>query len=573
MKEELYLSEIIKDDASVNELYNIFVQYCQEDFMLVARKSGKIIFAKDSIKNTLHLKENQKINQFIEPEELKNILNGETIDLKRDELSMKVNGVATDKYIWLFIINLKMFFDVESMSQNLLELNSQLIQVFNQYGDDSLMVVDGNGILEFAGDSAVYSCGTPIKELIGKSVYDLERDGVFYPSVSVKVLETKKPQAVIQKTKIGEERISVGSPLFDDNGAIKKVLSVTRDYSPQIKISKIIAELNESIMVDEVEDVLEDDHNFITCDGAMMEIKTLIKMVAPTNATVLINGETGTGKEVIARYVHSVSNRKHKPFIKVNCGTISHSIGESELFGYEEGSFTGASKGGKIGLIEAANGGTLFLDEISELPLEQQVMLLRVLQEKEIIKVGGTNAIDLDIRIVAATNKDLEEEVEKGNFREDLFYRLNVIPITLPALRNRKEDIQLLAKHFFKRCCLKYNKVLQLSSGALNTLGQYSWPGNIRQLENSIERIVLTARNPVIRTGDIQSLFQKKETEDMPIEVKRIINLEQAVRMMETELITMAMEEYGTTVKTAEVLGINQSTVSRKIAQYGITRG
>ena len=397
----------------------------------------------------------------------------------------------------------------------------------------------------------------------------MERQGFFKPSVTVKVLDSGQPQAVVQKTCTGEEVVAVGAPMTDSSGNIEKIVSVTRNFSTQIKVTRMISELKERLVLDK-NDRLNEKDSIITCNDQMFEIKTLVNMIADTKATVLITGETGTGKEMVARYIYSLSDRDKMPFIKVNCGTISHSIVESELFGYEEGSFTGASKGGKIGLIEAANGGTLFLDEISELPIEQQVKLLHVLQEKMLIRVGGTESIDLDIRIIAATNKDLEEEVKLGNFREDLYYRLNVIPINIPPLRKRKEDIPLLSKHFFKRFCDMYGKDMQMSNSVIGAFEQYHWPGNIRQLENTIERLVLTVPKPIITVDDLPRMIHPDDSDGQAVKVERIIKLDDAVRLLEKELIKMALEEYGTTVKAAEALGINQSTVSRKMAQYNL---
>lgn len=325
--------------------------------------------------------------------------------------------------------------------------------------------------------------------------------------------------------------MAVGSPVFNSKGVIEKVLSVTRNYSTQLEISKMIAELQiSSITSDTSRD--ENIDNIVTCNDKMFEIKTLIKMIAPTKATVLINGETGTGKGLIAKYIHKLSDRKNQPFIVVNCGSFSHSIIESELFGYEEGSFTGASKGGKVGLIESANNGTLFLDEISELPMLQQVKLLHVLQERTLTHVGGTESIDLDIRIIAATNKSLDEQVSIGEFREDLYYRLNVIPIHIPPLRKRKEDIPLLANYFFKANCNIYNKKMQLSSSVLTSLSQHPWPGNIRQLQNTIERLVLTTSKPIITASDLPDDLRIDDSTD-PIKVERVMKLDEAISSLE----------------------------------------
>lgn len=497
-------------------------------------------------------------------------------DTDSDERQLAISAFEFDDYICYIIFDIMELLEKDDMLQKITELNRHLINTFHRYGDETLMIADGSGIIEFAGEKTARDCGVPSNWLIGRSVEEMEKKEIFSPSVTKMVLQTGQPQVVIQQVKAGGDRVSIGMPVIGKSGEIKKVLSITRDYSSQIKISKIIAELQGmapnlgSKLKPDAESKIHDD--MITCNDKMLKTKLLIKMIAPTKATVLITGETGTGKEVVANNIYTFSDRKDRPFIKVNCGAIAHSIIESELFGYEEGSFTGASKGGKKGLIEAANGGTLFLDEISELPIDQQVKLLHVLQEKVLMRVGGTEKVDLDIRVIAATNKRLEEEVKKGIFREDLYYRINVIPIDLPPLRQRKEDISLLTKYFFNRFCGLYNKEMRFSNRAIEVLEKYSWPGNIRELENTIEKLVLTTSNPVITAKDLPEKFADARCSDSvgAVKITEIIKLDDAIKAVEKELIRMAIDEYGTTTRAAEALGINQSTVSRKAAAYNI---
>ncbi len=552
-----------------HRLYEPLMRHCSDGLILSEKKSLKILTMNSKARMLLDLEPEvkiEKVSDILQDSAIEALMEAESVNTQANGLPIKMRGAVEGNYIWFFIEDFTDVARIESLSQKTLELNKELIGVFNEYGDETLMVTNGKGMIEFAGEKISRTCGVTPNYFVGKNVYKMEQEQIFAPSVTVRVLETKQPQVVIQTTQTGQELVAMGAPVLGKNGEIERVVSVTRDYSTQMNISKKIAALQEEgVSYENPQD--EETDKVITCNDAMFEIKTLIKMVAATKATVLINGETGTGKEVIARYLYSLSDRKDQPFIKVNCGTISHSIVESELFGYEEGSFTGASKGGKIGLIEAANKGTLFLDEISELPLEQQVKLLHVLQEKMLIRVGGTTAIELDIRVVAATNKDLEEQVALGNFREDLYYRLNVIPISIPALRNRKEDIPLLSKYFFKRFCAAYNKEMQISNSAISALERYPWPGNIRQLENTIERLVLTTPKPTITANDLPKMFLENGG-SASVNVNKITRLDTAVEELEKELIKMAVEEYGTTVKAAEALGVNQSTVSRKMAQY-----
>ncbi len=569
MEKDFTLKHSVEKIIVNNRLYDSLIHNCSEGLILCSEGELKILMMNDNARDLLDLhpsEKPEKIGELLEKETLSELRKGKKLNTELNGLPVKIHSVAAGEYIWIFIEDFTDVIRVKNFSQKALELNKELIGVFNEYGDETLVVVNERGIIEFAGEKISRTCGVSSDYFLGKTVYEIEREGVFQPSVSAKVLETRQPQVVIQKTRIGEELVSVGAPVFNSDGKVEKVVSVTRDYSTQMKISKMIAELREHDDSALSASGVQTDR-IVTCNDAMFEIKTLVKMIAATKATILISGETGTGKEMFARYIYSLSDRKDQPFIKVNCGTISHSIVESELFGYEEGSFTGASRGGKIGLIEAANGGTLFLDEISELPLEQQVKLLHVLQEKILIRVGGTTPIDLDIRVIAATNKDLEEQVRLGNFREDLYYRLNVIPISIPPLRERREDIPLLANYFFKRFCGNYKKEMQLSNNAVSMLEKYSWPGNIRQLENTIERLVLTTPKPIITASDLPKVFWEN-SRPPSVKVNAITRLDTAVEELEKELIRMAVEEYGTTVKAAEVLGVNQSTVSRKMAQY-----
>ncbi len=556
-----------------NKLYRSFIEHSIEGIILCEKSSQDVLLINDIARELLNFSVDIKkctLSNLLDKEAIKELMKLHRAYTETEK--GRVNIISSsweDKYVWIYLFDTSKISRMENVSRKILELNRELIKVFDTYGDDSLMVTDGKGVIEFAGAKISDTCGTPINELIGRSVYDVEKEGIFRPSVSVKVLASKKHETVIQTTKTGEELVSVGAPVINKKGEVEKVVSVTRDYSTQIKISCIIAELGNEIFSGKTEDDSFQD-TIISCNEEMFSIKTMIKMVAPTKATILITGESGTGKEVVARYIHNMSDRKGKPFVKVNCGAISASIIESELFGYEEGSFTGATKGGKIGLVEAANNGILFLDEISELPLEQQVKLLHVIQEKMLIRVGGTKQINLDIRIIAATNKNLEEQVARGQFREDLFYRLNVIPLDIPPLRKRREDIPLLVKYFIKKFCETYNREMQLSRRALLALENYPWPGNIRQLENVIERIVLTLPGAIVSAENIKEILPK-ETEMVGNDVlDKMVRLDEALEAVEKRMILDAMDKYGTTTKAAEVLGVNQSTISRKMAKYSV---
>ena len=298
----------------------------------------------------------------------------------------------------------------------------------------------------------------------------------------------------------------------------------------------------------------------------MKKVEELVRKVGPTDTTVLICGESGTGKELIARAIHRHSSRKDKPFVAVDCGSLVENLFESELFGHVKGSFTGATAT-KYGRFELANGGTLFFDEIGNISINIQTKLLRVLQEREITKVGSSQVIKVDVRIVAATNKDLLKAIKAGTFRQDLFYRLSVVPITLPALRERRDDIPLLADYFLKKYNQKRKKnVKAISDRAMKALVEYDWPGNVRELENAIERAVVLTENDVVKPSDLlyYGLTVETPSRSNAGQTQRLIDIEK-------EHIAKTLKMFnGHRAKAAEALGIDRKTLSSKLKKYGI---
>ncbi|MDD5225461.1 MAG: sigma-54 dependent transcriptional regulator, partial [bacterium] len=296
--------------------------------------------------------------------------------------------------------------------------------------------------------------------------------------------------------------------------------------------------------------------------------------IAPTDSSVIISGESGTGKELLARAIHRLSPRNEGPFIKIDCGAYPETLIESELFGYEKGAFTGAGKR-KPGRFELADGGTIFIDEIGELSPVAQVKLLRVLQEREFERVGGVETIRVDLRVLSATHRDLREEIRKGKFREDLFYRLNVIGISLPALRDRKEDIPLLVEHFGKKLRVRTRKEIQgFSPEALQVLADYPWPGNIRELENAVEQAMVLAPGPVIQIGDLPGwVFIGPSSPARPAETAAGEGkpLDASVEALEKDLIEKALARAeGNKAEAARILGIKPGTLYYKMKIYRI---
>jgi two-component system response regulator HydG len=297
-----------------------------------------------------------------------------------------------------------------------------------------------------------------------------------------------------------------------------------------------------------------------------IEVLKLAEMVAPSDSTVLIQGESGTGKEVIARYLHNLSARPDGPFLSINCGALPENLLESELFGHVKGSFTGAVRD-KQGLFAAARGGTFFMDEVGEMPPSLQIKLLRVLQEREVIPVGATEAIPVDVRIVAATNRDLEEEVRRGHFRSDLFYRLNVIAVELPCLRDRRDDLVMLIDHFLQEMATERNSPAKaLSSEALDAVMVYDWPGNVRELQNALEHAVVLTKAALIEPAALPERITRRRRE--PLVAERS-SPNPSLEVIERAYIMWVLQaEGGNKTRAAEVLGIDPSTLYRKLSRY-----
>ncbi len=449
-------------------------------------------------------------------------------------------------------------------------LNTDLQAILSSIYDE-ILVVDHNGVLlRYSGNLIQDFWETDKEQLIGINLMELENEGTFFSAIVKMVLERRKKISVTQESRSGKNVLAVGNPIFNDEGKLGRIVIALRDITETVMLKEELIQVKK--MTERYKKELEQlrdqksysrNRQVIYASESIDKVMKYIQKVANVSSTVLLTGESGVGKEVFARTIHEMGPRSTKPFIKVNCGAIPEALLESELFGYEKGAFTGANASGKPGYFQMANRGILFLDEVGEMPLNLQVKLLRVLQEREVIRVGGTQVEEVDVQIVTATNKNLENMVEEGLFREDLFYRLNVIPIHIPPLRERPEDIPLLSLHFLQKFNEKYERNHQLSQDALDILESYSWPGNVRQLQNIIERIVVTSDQELIESDEISPLL-KKVKGDRTRRIHKIMPLKEATKALEEQLIKMAMDEYKTTSMSAKVLGVSQSTISRK---------
>ncbi|WP_051331043.1 sigma-54 interaction domain-containing protein [Aneurinibacillus terranovensis] len=475
---------------------------------------------------------------------------------------------------WAETVNLlaKLYLEEQKKNrcyQNELEnMNLDMKSIFDAVFDE-IFVTDGNGMTLMVSSSCQKLWGFKAEEMIGKSVYELEENNIFNPSLTRLVLEHKEKVSIVQNTTTGRKLLATGIPILDDAGNISRVVTASRDIT---EIERLRKELDETrtLLVRFKEQLEEmsprsDEKKLVYESQNMKNVMTQAKIVAEVDSTVLITGESGVGKEEVAEYIHRNSNRADKAFIKINCGSIPETLIESELFGYEKGAFTGASPKGKIGLIEAAHKGTLFLDEIGDLPLTLQVKLLRVLQEREMTRVGGTVPFPVDIRIIAATNKDLAQEIELGKFREDLYYRLNIIPLTIPPLRERKEDIIPLVYHFQNIFNRHYHRNKHLSTHTVDRLVQAPWKGNIRELKNTIERLIVLTEKDIIEPKDLPLYLNESYSNNFEdaIEVKEILPLKKAKMILEKKLMEIAVKKYPTMTEIAKILEVNQSTISR----------
>jgi TyrR family helix-turn-helix protein/PAS domain S-box-containing protein len=416
------------------------------------------------------------------------------------------------------------------------------------------------------------------EELLGRNMKELINPIWMKNSVVFLAIQERKPVSLPHTTREDKNIIVTGTPIFDKNGDVKEVVVNARDIS---EIYELREELQKAREMEKLYFNNMSDANFkqgqsgniVVVSRVIKDVFSLAHKVSNFDATVLVLGESGAGKEEIAKYIHNKSIRKDKPFVVINCGAIPEQLLESELFGYEKGAFTGASREGKMGLFEVAEGGTIFLDEIAEMSFNLQVKLLRVLENREINRVGSVKAIPIDVRVIAATNKDLESRIQSQEFREDLFYRLNVIQIKVPPLRDRIEDIAPLALHFLQLFNLKYGQTKKLTYDVIKELEEYNWAGNIRQLKNMVENMVVVSNNEYLQINDLPWHKKAQEPYKNQASIKldmEIMPLEKAIEQVERNLLQKAREKYKSSRKIAQALQVDQSTVVRKMKKYGL---
>lgn len=448
---------------------------------------------------------------------------------------------------------------------------------------DALYVLDDKGNMIYVNYAMIKKFDIPRDELLRYNVFDMYDDGLIDYVISKNVYEQKKEVVMCQKifNSHGKELMQMVSqmPILNDKGDIQYIIGVMRDMEELM--GYYYDALNKYQTVKDIGSKRSDDNKLLVYNSPQMsDLIRILNNVAPTDANILVQGESGTGKEVLAEYIHQMSERRDKEMVRINCAAFPETLLESELFGYEKGSFTGALGSGKKGLIETADGSTLFLDEINSLPLALQGKILRTIETKMVQRIGSDRPKKIDFRLIAATNEDLSECIKKKTFRADLYYRLNVIPAIIPPLRDRPSDIEPLIEYFLNKYCKKYGKEKTFGPEAMNVLKNYSWPGNVRELKNFVERIVLISASsvyciksipPQMLNGQLLSPSSSGNGGNSGCQFDIRMSLEENLNAFEKQIIESVVQQYGSGKSAAEVLRVNQSTISRKMAKYNIS--
>lgn len=512
----------------------------------------------------------KKIEEIIPNIDMHKILNRTTKEINTSrliydkELIIRVSPIYTTAKIVIGAV--AVFQDVSEL-ESIKELNQKLSKILESSGD-LICFVDEDRKINYMNPAFKYQFPKEDKEALGKDLIDISPDGL-----RMKVFNSREKVENLVYQKEGLDMICNVEPLFI-NDEFKGIISISR---PVNQIKNILIKLEHSqeelnYYKEELFKRTNMNNSFneiIGASGSLQDSLFIAEKASKSISTVLIRGESGTGKELIANAIHANSERKNKPFVRVNCAAIPENLLESELFGYEKGAFTGALKS-KPGKFSVADGGTIFLDEIGDMPKSMQVKLLRVLQEKEFESVGGIDTKKVDVRVIAATNRNLEEMMDKGEFREDLYYRLNVMTIMLPALKDRKEDINLLIEYFIKKMNSKLNKAIKgINKEALIYLQEYNWPGNIRELENVIERAMNMCEEDIISSKDLPVFLTNITSQS-----HGLVNLVNGdllpIEEYEKEIIRIAMEKHKSYNAVGKVLGLTHRTVALKCQKYGI---
>jgi PAS domain S-box-containing protein len=437
---------------------------------------------------------------------------------------------------------------------------------------DEVFITDGKGVIIFANPVSESHYGIPVSEMIGKSVWELEERGIYYPAVTPIVLREKRKITIDQETKIGKKLMLTATPIFNSNNEIEMVICNSRDVTALEDMKKSYLDIKQkvqnkkTVLPRNISSDIESNQLIFAGDSRLAELLQVSKRIARTESVVLLQGETGTGKDLFARQVHDLSSRRDRQFLKINCAALPQELIESELFGYKSGAFTGASPKGKIGQFSLADRGTIFLDEIGEIPISLQPKLLQVIEEQKFTPIGSSSVEEVNVRIIASTNRDLKKMIKEGAFREDLYYRLCVLAIEIPPLRERKTDIPVLLNHYLEIFSEKHNRQINLSPDVLKILVNYNWPGNVRELKHLTELLTVTVMTREIKPEHLPVHITMLSKEHLfPLENAKLAT---ALEAVECELVTNNYIKYRSSYKVAESLGISQSSAIRKIRKY-----
>ncbi|RMF42374.1 MAG: PAS domain S-box protein [Deltaproteobacteria bacterium] len=446
---------------------------------------------------------------------------------------------------------------------------------------DGLWICDAEGRVIRINPASERINQISAEEVIGRQMRELVDAGFVDRSAALEALAQRKQVSLLQTNHVGRRLISTGTPVFDERGQVIRVVVSERDVTETERLQRQLEE-QQALEAGYRDQMLQMQQLSLRNQEIIAESPVYARVlrqalkVAGADSSVLITGESGTGKGLLADLIHQHSARADKPLIKLNCGAIPETLIESELFGYEKGAFTGASASGKPGHLELADGGILFLDEIAELPLASQVKLLRFLEDGRVTRLGGTRSRQLDVRIIAATHQNLRGMVDEGRFRFDLFYRLNVIPINVPPLRERREDILPLTRHFLAQFGRRSGVSKRLSRAASDRLEAYDFPGNVRELMNICERLVVMTETNLIDLSDLPAIVLGRPNDDDTIDSTawpEQMTLEQIQESVERQVLLRACERYRSQEAIAAALGTSQPTVARKLRRHGLRPG
>lgn len=549
-------------------------------------KNIDIIYSDDSLNSIFDVSDNEKLKDILKDIFL-NHQSGKSGLQKLDILpakdifySLQTLSVGSRKLYHLIVSDYTGFSAISENMSVLLDENHYLNHILNNL-PDGVYIANEKGITLYANDSFLELSGLKRENIINEPLKNLVSEGRVPTSNCLQVIKSKKPVSTIIKYYSGKDCLVSGTPIFDSKGNLKRVVSIIRDVS---ELQKLRSDLEKTASLSSIyvrrlnEMSINATDTISTKNKHMEEIYSLASSISNIDSPVLILGETGVGKDFFANYIHKISSRKNEPFLKINCSAIPEQLLESELFGYEPGAFTGASQKGKPGLFEIAGNGTLFLDEIGEMPYPLQAKLLAAIQDKKMYRIGGSKAIHINARIIAATNVDLQQMIAEKKFRMDLYYRLNVINFEIPPLRERQEDIVFFSNTFLNEYNHKYGKCRYFSPELYNAFLNYPWPGNIREMKNIIERLVIiTKENLISDTFFYEQITPTKKTSaqsttDADVYSTRITSssLKKNLEDYEIYLVRSAIVKHRTLSDAAAALGIDLSTLVRKKKKYGL---